>query len=137
MNRRTATALAALLVLSACGSVQLGAPSLAGRWEPLDARWGGQDYPVANFRGTVLQLTETGYQFGADQGSYTTLAGTPARMDIHGTAGPNAGRNIPAIYVLAGDRLAICYQLGDGPRPADFASPAGSQILLVHYRRVP
>jgi uncharacterized protein (TIGR03067 family) len=138
MNRRVFAALAAFLALSACGSVQLGAPLLAGRWEPVDARWGGQDYPVANWHGTQLELTQTAYEFGADKGTYTTLGGrTPPHLDIHGTQGPNAGRNIPAIYSLSGDRLAICYQLGAGERPADFVSPAGSQVLLVHYRRAP
>jgi uncharacterized protein (TIGR03067 family) len=136
MNRRVFAVLVAILALSACRSVQLGAPSLAGRWQPVDARWGGQDYPVASWHGTLLQLTETGYEFGADKGTYTTLAGrTPQHMDIHGTAGPNAGRNIPAIFSLSGDHLAICYQLGSGERPADFESPAGTQVLLVHYRR--
>lgn len=136
MNRRVFAVLAAFEALSGCRSVQLGAPSLAGRWQPVDARWGGQDYPVANWNGTLLQLTDTRYEFGADQGTYTTIAGTsPLRMDIHGSAGPNAGRNIPAIFSLSGDRLAICYQLGAGERPAEFVSPAGTQVLLVHYRR--
>ena len=63
-------------------------------------------------------------------------AGRPAAMDIHGQEGPNAGRTIQAIYQLAGDQLTVCYQLGAGERPAEFKSPAGSQVLLVHYRRV-
>jgi len=40
-------------------------------------------------------------------------------------------------YECAGDRLTVCYQLGEGPRPAAFESPSGTQILLVRYRRGP
>jgi len=56
---------------------------------------------------------------------------------IHGEVGPNAGRTIPAIFELSGDRLTVCYQLGKGERPAAFDSKLGPQVLLIHYKRVP
>ena len=112
------------------------APSLAGQWAPESAELGGHPFPVASFGGATLLLTSDGYEFADDRGTYTALGGAPpAAMDIHGHDGPNAGRTIPARYVLDGDRLTICYQLGPGDRPVALASPAGSQVLLVHYVR--
>lgn len=109
---------------------------LVGDWTPVSAQLGGQDFPVANFGGAALRMTAHGYEFAGDRGSYDILsAGSPAHMDIHGEQGPNAGHLIPALYDLRGDQLTISYQLGPGVRPTDFVSPAGSKILLVHYRR--
>ena len=110
--------------------------ALSGEWTPVSAELGGKDFPVANFRGASLHLTESAYEFAGDQGTYVVVsAAPPARMDIHGDSGPNAGKTIPALYQVNGDQLDIVYQLGPGIRPRDFKSPAGSQILLVHYRR--
>ncbi len=124
---------AALLtfVLSGCSH-----PSLAGRWAPQSAELGGVAFPVASFNGAMLVLTDTSYDFAGDNGSYMLLsATTPAAMDIHGSAGPNAGHTIQAIYQLVDDQLTICYQLGAGARPGGFTSPKGSQVLLIHYKR--
>ena len=109
---------------------------LAGQWAPVSAQQGGQDLPVSAFGGASLNLTERTYDFAGDRGSYTVVyAGMPARMDIHGEQGPNAGRTIPALYLLSGDDLTISYQLGPGVRPKDFASPPGSKVLVIHYHR--
>ena len=109
---------------------------LIGHWTPVDAQVGGQDYPVRKFAGTMLSMTENGYAFVGDRGNYEVVyAGTPSRVDFHAEQGPNGGRLIPAIYMLSGDDLTICYQLGTGVRPRSFDSPPGSQILLVHFRR--
>jgi len=111
---------------------------LAGEWKPVSATLGGQDYPVSNYEGGTLHLTDDTYEFAGDRGHYALLPGHfPAHMDIRGSDGPNAGRTMLAICELAGDRLTICYQLGDGERPREFASPQGSKIMLVRYERVP
>lgn len=133
MNRVLGLGLVAVLALAGCSS---GA-SLAGDWTPASAELGGRDFPVANFLGGRLRLTANTYEFAGDKGTYAVLAaGRPASMDIRGQEGPNAGRTIQAIYEISGDQLTICYQLGTGERPAEFKSPAGSQVLLIHYRRV-
>lgn len=109
---------------------------LAGYWTPVSAVMGGKEFPVANFGGARLHLTGQAYEFAGDQGTYDVVSvAPPARMDIHGEQGPNAGKLIPAIYQVNGDQLDISYQLGPGVRPHDFTSPNGSQILLIHYRR--
>lgn len=133
MNRVLGLGVLAVLSLAACAP----RPSLAGEWAPASAELGGQDFPVATFQGANLKLTANTYDFAGDKGTYAVLPGSrPAPMDIRGQEGPNAGRTIQAIYQLSGDQLTICYQLGTGERPAEFKTPKGSQVLLVHYRRV-
>ena len=110
--------------------------ALAGDWAPVSAVMGGKDFPVASFGGARLHLTGQAYVFAGDRGTYKLVSvAPPARMDIHGEEGPNAGKLIPTVYQVNGDQLDICYQLGPGVRPHDFTSPNGSQILLIHYRR--
>ena len=138
MHRRAFCASGFVLALAGCGGVRLVEPALAGRWTPTYAELGGKALPISDFHGAVLDLGSTTYEFGVDAGTYAVIQQTtPHRMDIHGLRGPNTGRTIPAIYALSGNNLAICYQLGAGERPADFVTPAGSQILLVRYRRGP
>ena len=58
----------------------------------------------------------------------------PATFILLGAKGPNAGRTIPCIYQLAGNRLRVCYGL-DGTTPTAFATTAGSPHYLATYRR--
>lgn len=126
------------LALFACSGDQSAASSLIGTWAPQSAQLGGAELPIAAFGGSNLNLTADTYEFAGDKGTYS-LIGTakPAQLDILGQDGPNAGRTIPAIYELAGDQLTVCYQLGEGARPTTFESPAGTQVFLVRYQRVP
>ncbi len=136
MNLKILSGLVLALTLAGCSGAP-PAPTLSGRWTPVSAELGGQPYPITNFGGAALQLTMDGYDFANDKGTYVVLTRRPpAQMDIRGQQGPNAGRTIPAIFDLTRDDLTICYQLGAGPRPADFTSPKGTQILLIHYKRV-
>lgn len=68
----------------------------------------------------------------ADQGTFKLP--TPGALALTGTEGPNAGRTIPAIFQLVGDRLRICYGL-DGTPPTAFAAPAGQPRYLATYKR--
>jgi uncharacterized protein (TIGR03067 family) len=144
MKRLILSGLLVSLALAGCGShrsagvepdLPAGAP-LVGQWTPENAELGGKDLPIASFGGASLHMTETTYEFAGDRGTYSVVSlATPAKMDIQGQQGPNAGHLIPTIYHVSADDLTVCYQLGPGIRPREFASPAGSQILLVHYRR--
>ena len=139
MMRQFVPGLLLAILLAACSSPPAPAkPSLVGRWEPVTATLGGKDYPVVNFDGAKLKLTDDAYDFAGDKGAYQLIpGGFPSKMDIHGVEGPNAGRTIPAIYQLDGDQLSICYQLGKGDRPGGFKSPEGTKVLLIRYTRVP
>jgi len=126
-----------VLALAVTSCKRFAAPTLAGNWTPVSAELGGQDFPVANFAGATLRLTDSTYEFAGDTGTYAVLSvKEPARMDIHGQSGPNAGRTIPAIFEVSDAQLTIGYQLGAGERPTEFAAAKGEQILIVNYKRV-
>lgn len=136
-------AIAVLLLSLALAAFAMGcrcdctdAAKVIGTWVPESAELGGREFPLSAFNGAALILTAEGYEFAGDKGTYRVLSDAwPMPMDIVGKEGPNAGRTIPAICTLAGDKLIVCYQLGPGERPAAFVSPAGTQIFLVRYKR--
>ena len=140
MHRRLSLFVLAL-ALAGCASAPPPAaivPTLAGEWEPVVAEIGGKDFPIGGFTGSVLRLTVDTYEFGNDRGTYALPpGGPPAPIDVRGVDGPNAGRTIAGIYEFAGDKLTICYQLGNGDRPTAFQSTSGPRVLLVRYRRIP
>jgi uncharacterized protein (TIGR03067 family) len=71
----------------------------------------------------------------SDRGVYTLdSSSAPKAMYLTGVEGANAGRMIPAIYQLVGDRLRICYGL-DGAAPSAFATGTGQKLYLATYRR--
>ncbi len=115
-------------------------PNLDGTWEMIRAELGGEDSPDLLALRVELELAGGAYtvRFAgqvADRGTYACDAAcVPATLVISGVAGPNAGRLIPCIYQLAGDRLRVCYGL-DGAAPAAFATAAGTQQYLATYRR--
>ena len=139
MRHRSVAALFSAIILGGCMSQKSGGAKLAGSWAPDSATLGGAPLPIPAFNGAKLNLTDSTYEFGGDKGTYVLLSsGTPATMDIVGHEGPNAGRTIPAIYRLSGTTLTIGYQLDKaGERPTDFTSPTGTQVLVMHYSRVP
>jgi uncharacterized protein (TIGR03067 family) len=135
MSSRSFAAIAVAIVLAACASAP-SRSSLVGRWAPQSAELNGAPLPVASFAGAVLDLTPDAYQFGIDRGTYAVVgSGTPAKMDVEGKSGPNAGKHIPAIWTIDGDTLTIAYQLAGGDRPVAFASPPNAKVLLVKYKR--
>jgi len=90
----------------------------------------------------VLELTASTYTVHfdgkvADRGTYTWGEGpavSPLALLITGVEGPNAGRTIPSIFQLVGDRLRICYGL-DGTMPTSFTTTPGAPRYLATYKR--
>jgi uncharacterized protein (TIGR03067 family) len=60
---------------------------------------------------------------------------SPKELDITGTAGPNKGKTILAIYERDGDTLRACYDLSGKGRPTEFKTRKGTQLFLVTYKR--
>ncbi len=114
--------------------------ALPGTWEMIRAELNGEHSSELLALGVQLILTDATYEvrFGgevADLGSYQLdVSEPPASLTITGRHGPNAGRIIPCIYQLVGDRLRVCYGM-DGIRPTAFTSAAGSEHYLATYRR--
>ena len=115
-------------------------PGLTGTWEMIRAETAGEPSPDLIPLRVELQLNAGSYAVRlagelADQGTLTPTSSQPyPSLSFHGTTGPNAGRTIPCIYQLAGNRLRICYGL-DGNLPAGFKTTPDSQLYLATYRR--
>jgi len=114
--------------------------ALHGTWEMVRAESGGEPSSDLLALRVELQLTADTYHVHfagelADQGTYRRATDGPhATLVLVGAKGPNAGRTIPCIYQLVGDRLRVCYGL-DGTTPTAFATTAGSAHYLATYRR--
>jgi uncharacterized protein (TIGR03067 family) len=111
-------------------------------WIPVTAELAGQKLPDTSFRdvkGARLILAAGRYTYENDEGTYklipTQKPKAPKAMDITGTAGPNKGKTLLAIYELAGDTLRICYDLEGKSRPEEFTTHTGTHQFLVIYKR--
>ncbi len=115
--------------------------AIEGLWLPVRAELDGVEAPVL-----VLERTEFTLHAGTyavrfadehhDRGHYELIAmdSGHARLILTGTHGVNAGRTLPAIYQLVGNRLRICYGL-NGVTPGTFSTCLDSACYLVSYRR--
>jgi uncharacterized protein (TIGR03067 family) len=116
------------------------AHSIEGLWQPLKAELSGETAPDMVLTRMTLTLRGGRYtvSFGgeiSDQGAYALAPGEPfAEITLRGESGTNAGREIPAIFQLVGDRLRICFGLS-GVRPTAFVATADTRFYLVTYRR--
>jgi len=112
---------------------------LDGIWLPLGAEFCGEALPLPDTRFViagdryVVEAAES-----RDEGMLRIdAAASPPGIDIVGQAGPNAGKTLLAIFRIRGDRLQLCYDVGDpARRPAAFATARGSTQILIRYRRM-
>jgi uncharacterized protein (TIGR03067 family) len=120
--------------------VSMTTDPIEGTWLPSKAELAGDVAPDMALAKICLVIHAGTYavHFGhevSDSGSYTLGALAEIQtIVLTSFSGPNAGRTIPSIYQLVGDRLRICYGL-DGTTPTEFAAPAGSPHYLVSYKR--
>jgi uncharacterized protein (TIGR03067 family) len=112
---------------------------IEGTWIPVTAELGGQKLPDEYIKDTKLILSAGRYTYTIDQGTYKLIPTKEPKelkaMDVTGVEGPNKGKTLLAIYELAGDTLRICYDLDGKLRPDAFMTRAGTQQLLVIYKR--
>jgi uncharacterized protein (TIGR03067 family) len=116
-----------------------GPEAMEGVWEMLRAEQSGEPAPEGVAERTTLRLVAGVYEVAfegavVDRGAY--VIGPARTITLRGESGPNAGRTIPCLYQLAGDRLRICYGL-DGIAPTEFATQPGQPRYLATYRRRP
>lgn len=116
------------------------AKAMTGTWSIEKAVLKGED-STDIFKGAILTITDGKYEVDfagqKDKGSITLdVSKKPKRMTIEGTEGPNKGKTIPCIYEMSGDTVRICYQLEGKEHPTAFESKAGTDTLLVTYKRV-
>jgi uncharacterized protein (TIGR03067 family) len=151
MNKHNSTArtfvMVALAMLARIGASRADdaatadeAARLAGTWQLVAAEVGGSKLPSEVTRKITLTLSADHYVVVAeskDEGTVRYIAGaSPKAFDVTGTAGPNQGKTVPAIYELAGDTLTICYDLSGKARPTQLKSKPNTQLFLATYKRV-
>ena len=109
---------------------------IEGAWIPVVAELGGKTLPEEFLKDTKLVLTAGNYTYINDHGAYKLIPSEKLKaLDISGKEGPNQGKTLLAIYELTGDTLRICYDLEGKTRPSEFVTKAGTQQLLVSYKR--
>lgn len=102
------------------------------------AELSGAQAPSEVAEQTTLQLANGEYIVRyageiADRGRFE-LGTVVDTLVLHGRSGPNAGRTIPCLFQIRGDRLRICYGL-NGVAPTAFATASGDDRYLATYRR--
>ncbi len=113
---------------------------LVGIWLPIKAELEGDPAPEMALAQMQVELTAHTYcvRFGgemADRGEYRLEKDGPFRtMIMRGMEGQNAGRTIPAIYQINGDRLRMCYGL-DGVLPTEFDTVGKKRRYSVTFKR--
>ena len=60
----------------------------------------------------------------------------PMTLDSTIESGESKGQTMHAIYELKGDELRMCFAPPDKPRPKEFSSTPGSDLLLYTARRM-
>ena len=118
----------------------VGKSILDGIWRLVRAELAGVAAPELVTAKTAVELSDGVYvvRFDGeimDQGTFEVSGPNESpTLLLRGSAGPNAGRIIPCIYQLAGNRLRICYGLG-GVAPTEFTTALGDDRYLAVYRR--
>ena len=114
---------------------------LEGRWQMVRAELAGEAAPELVTTKTEVRLQAGRYEVRydgevADSGGYLE-AGEDGRRTLllEGWEGTNAGRTIPCLFQLMGDRLRVCYGL-DGALPQEFSARAGEARFVAVYRRI-
>jgi uncharacterized protein (TIGR03067 family) len=115
------------------------APTLVGEWVPTEALQGGKpDLPPAGtsiaFTADGKVLMKGGNAAKPEEGTYKIDAKkNPAEIDLTPPE-KEKGPTILGIYKFEKDKLIICLTMA-GERPKEFASPAGSQLMLITLER--
>lgn len=108
----------------------------------LRAEFAGSPAPDVVIEKTTLHFTGERYSIWfdgveSDAGSYTVAPGETATrtLTLRADIGANAGRVVPCIFQLVGDRLRICFGI-DGRLPTHFTTSVEQPRYLATYRRL-
>ena len=114
-------------------------PSLVGEWVPTKAVRGGKldNAPPGTrmiFKADGKALFKDGNRDKIEEGAYKIdPKKKPAEIDIFPPA-TEKDVNVVGIYKFEKGKLILCLAMG-GSRPKKFASPDGSQIMLITLER--
>lgn len=112
-----------------------------GLWQLVRAEHAGETAPELVLDQTTIELTSGDYRVRfagkvVDEGSFELggAADSPT-LRLRGKSGPNAGRTIPCLFQLRGDRLRVCYGF-NGTEPTQFSTTRDNGHYLAVYRRL-
>jgi uncharacterized protein (TIGR03067 family) len=112
-----------------------------GQWQLIRAEHAGEEAPDMVTEKMTIELAHGAYmvRFGGkvvDSGTFEVGGVVDSyTVILHGSVGPNAGRTIPCIFQLRGDRLRMCYGF-DGRAPTEYTTNATNQRYMATYRRM-
>ncbi len=118
------------------------AKTFTGDWEVAAAIIEGNEVP-ADFN-KMIQLQMRGKRYMTSRMGVVVDEGTfelqmdkkPARIQITGVKGENAGKKILGIYKLEGkDKLTFCYALDGKAYPEKFEAKSPGMVLITYTRR--
>ncbi len=114
--------------------------ALDGTWTPITAELNGKSLPSGTLASMSLVVDGDTYAtttegIAAKGTLVVNESAVPKTMDIVGSAGPNRGKRILALFALTGNSLRVCYDLTGTKRPDRFQTAPESNLLLVLYKR--
>ncbi len=140
-----------MLRLASASLVLLASAALAGEpdeaLKPFQGAWVIGSATLADHDHTelfkTLKLTVTGAKYVIDfgensEGGAITLDATktPKRIDLTTRKdGPFKGRTLPGIYEFKGGTVVLCLNSEKPERPAKFAAPAKTPLMLLTFKR--
>jgi uncharacterized protein (TIGR03067 family) len=145
MRKRFAVA-ALLLALLTCGSAAADEKTdadnkaITGTWTPVSLEMAGEKRDAASEPGALPATFKDGKVLlnDAEIFSYKLDAGTdPKIIDLTKLKDPDKDQVLEGIYKFDGEMLMICLWNGQGTkaRPAEFATKAGDNFVLVVLKR--
>lgn len=124
------------------GAEPVNAKELEGSWVGVSVENSGERMPEERAKQLKLTLTahryktELGEQVLFDSTYMVDLTKTPAEIDIIGTEGELKGKAALGLFKLEGGTLTMCYVMPGKERPSALASPRGSGVTLIVWKRV-
>jgi uncharacterized protein (TIGR03067 family) len=114
---------------------------LRGTWTCVSMERNGKPIPPESYKDGKLIME--GDTFTYKEGDEVVTQGTrkldptqsPKAVDDTHTLGPFKGKTYLGIYKLEGDTFTTCNGSAGQPRPIDFATRRGTNLLLVVYKR--
>ncbi len=115
-------------------------PSIVGEWTGESAVAGGKPKPAPDggitftFAADGKLFVREGNRDKPEEGTYKSdPKKSPGEIDLVPQLGGKAP-TLQGIYKIEGDTLTLCFTLG-GERPMEFASPAGSETMVITCKR--
>jgi len=112
---------------------------IQGNWTVVSMERGGMAAPaekIAMIKVTFKDGTLTINDGGRDEKAKFKIDATkkPKAIDLIPEK-PGRTEQVPGIYELKGDELKICFTKEGGGRPTEFSSNAGTEQVLIVFKR--